>query len=73
MHTVRRRIIANAARQAVLDAAGDDDYEAGPAAMKAMRDAVEKYNAEHQIPGSQPRQTEMAKHFRELDPFRSAS
>lgn len=55
-HRKRRAAIALAARQAVLDAA-DDDYEAGPRAVKAMKEAAAKYDAEHQVP-NMPKPTE---------------
>lgn len=48
-HAKRRSAIARAARQAVLDAE-PDEWSAGPKAMRALRDAIEKYNAEHTIP-----------------------
>jgi hypothetical protein len=54
LHRARRSKIAQAARQAVLDAA-EDEYEAGPLALKAMREAVVKYNAEHQVPNEKPK------------------
>jgi hypothetical protein len=49
MHRKRRRAAGLAARQAVLDA-GEDDYEAGPVALKAMMDATRAYDAAHTIP-----------------------
>jgi hypothetical protein len=47
-HTRERARIAQAARQAVLDSG--DEWEVGGDAMKALKAAAAKYDAEHAVP-----------------------